>query len=179
LLLLARLRRDRFGGCVPEMSLDPPDDLDFFLTLTLAASKAWPLIQREFRAAGVDASNWGLLFHVGAREDVTPSELAAETGISATTIRDQVQSLVDRGLLKREANPQDARSYLLRLTSRGRRELDRGLEASQRARDLVSENLGDLEPLRQSLFDLVVALTELNDRADVESRAARVGRRDA
>ena len=100
------------------MSSDPPEELEFFLALTLAASKAWPLVRREFAAAGVDPGNWGLLFHVGARERITPSQLAAETGVTATTMRDQVQAFVDRGLLRREPNPRDARSYLVVARSR-------------------------------------------------------------
>ncbi len=91
--------------------MDPPENLEFFLTLALATSKMWPLVQREFSAEDVDPVHWGVLFHVGARDDVTPSELAAETGLSATTIRDNIQALVDRGLVDRDPNPQDARSY--------------------------------------------------------------------
>lgn len=152
----------------------PPEDLDFFLTLTLAASKAWPLITREFAAAGVEPGNWGLLFHVGARESVTPSELAAETGVGQTTIRDQVQALVDRGLLERRPNPLDARSYYVRLTTRGRHDLDEGLKASRRAQKLVREELGEVEPLRESLLELAVVLGQLNERAQREERARRV-----
>jgi len=152
----------------------PPEDLDFFLALTLAASKSWPLIAREFAAAGVEPGHWGLLFHVGARENVTPSELAAETGVTPTTIRDQVQALVDRGLVERRPNPLDARSYYVQLTARGRRDLEAGLKASRRAEKLLRTELGDLEPLRESLLDLVVVLGALNERAQRDERARRV-----
>ncbi|MFL5913617.1 MAG: MarR family winged helix-turn-helix transcriptional regulator [Gaiellaceae bacterium] len=152
----------------------PPEDLDFFLTLTLAAAKAWPLITREFDAAGVEPGNWGLLFHVGARENVTPSELAAETGVTPTTMRDQIQTQVDRGLLERVPNPLDARSYYVALTARGQHNLDEGLKASRRAAQLLQEELGDLEPLRQSLIDLTLVLATVNERALREERARRV-----
>ena len=55
------------------MRADPPGNLEFFLTLALTTSKVWPLVQREFAAEDVDPVHWGLLFHVGARDDVTPS----------------------------------------------------------------------------------------------------------
>src|SRR4051812_28835229 len=112
------------------MPADPPDDLEFFLTLTLASSKAWHIVSREFRAAGVETPYWGLLFHIAAHDTATPSGLAAETGISVTTMRDQLQALVDRGSIERTPNPLDARSYLVTLTRQGTRELERGLEAS-------------------------------------------------
>ena len=150
------------------------DDHDFFLTLNLAAAKAWPLITREFAVGGVEPGNWGLLYHVGVRENVTPSELCAETGITPTTMRDQIQTLVDRGQLERRPNPLDARSYYVALTARGQRNLDEGLKASRRAAQLLEDELGDLEPFRQSLLDLTAVLATLNERALREERARRV-----
>ena len=156
------------------MNSDPPEELEFFLALTLAASKAWPLVRREFAAAGVDPGNWGLLFHVGARERITPSQLAAETGVTATTMRDQVQAFVDRGLLRREPNPRDARSYLVGLTRKGQRELERGLAASRLARDAVAAELGDVEPLRRCLLELIRRLGALDELAEADARARHV-----
>src|SRR4051812_33723342 len=156
------------------MRADPPADLDLFLALTLAASKAWPLIRAEFEAAGVDPSNWGLLVHAGAREHVTPSQLAAETGVTTTTIRDQVQGLVERGLLVRDPNPRDARSYFVRLTARGHRELELGLAASKSAREAIEEELGDTSALRSSLLELVAALDAVHERTEEATRAQHV-----
>src|SRR4051794_37339291 len=136
------------------MSADPPPNLELFLALALAASKGWSIVQREFRAAGVDTGSWGLLFHIDAADAPTPSRLAAETGVGPTTIRDQLQSLVDRGLVERRPNPLDARSYTVALTRTGKRDLARGLAASKRAAARVQAH-GDLEPLRERLLSFV------------------------
>ncbi len=156
------------------MSSRPPEDLEFFLTLTLAASAAWPLVQREFRAAGVEPGSWGLLFHVRSRGTITPTELAEETGMTATTIRDQIQQLAGRRLVRREPNPLDARSYLISLTARGERELRAGLEASRRVAQRVEDRHGDLSSLRDSLLELIAALHALRAEGAHADRAERV-----
>ena len=152
----------------------PPDDLEFFLALTLASFKASFVVQRAFKEAGFDNSNWGLLIHVAAHGRATPSQLVAETGISPTTIRDQVQGLVDRGVLAREPNPLDARSYVLTLTPAGERDVERGLEVSRRLRATLEERVGDVEPLRRSLLGLGAAFDQLRLEAAEGERADRV-----
>jgi DNA-binding MarR family transcriptional regulator len=86
---------------------------------------------------------------------VTPSVLAEETGVTNTTIRDQIQSLVERGLVVRRENESDGRSYLVELTPGGRRNLRRGLTASRRARRRLEEQLGhSVEPFRLEALEL-------------------------
>jgi hypothetical protein len=46
-----------------------------------------------------------------------------------TTLRDNIQRLVDRKLVRRAPNPDDGRSYLLRLTPRGRRVVEAASDA--------------------------------------------------
>jgi DNA-binding MarR family transcriptional regulator len=145
----------------------PPDDLDLFLALSLASQHAWTLIKREFAAAGVDTGWWGLLAHIDAAGSSTPSQLAAETGVTQTTIRDQVQSLVDRGLVRRKSNPDDGRSYFVELTARGRDQLARGLAASDRARALIEEELGQsLESFRKICLELARAASAVASAPD-------------
>jgi DNA-binding MarR family transcriptional regulator len=123
----------------------------------LAGEHAQFVVREEFEAAGVEVYVWGLLVHVAAGS-ATPSQLAVETGTTHSTIRDQVQSLVDRDLLRRVPNPLDRRSYRLELTDRGRASVDRGLAASARARERIEAELGGpLEPLRQELLELTRA----------------------
>src|SRR4051812_11759306 len=132
------------------VAADPPDDLELFLSLTLASQLAWTVIKREFARSGVDTGWWGLLSHIDTPGVSTPSQLAAETGVTQTTIRDQVQALVDRGLVRRKPNPDDGRSYFIELTAKGRDQLSRGLAASARARAAVEQELGhSLESLRE------------------------------
>ena len=154
------------------MPRDLPPELDVSLVLHLAAAAAWPLIQREFEAEGVNPGYWGVLLHVGARGRMTPSELAADMGLRTTTVRDQVQSLADRGSLRRVDNPLDARSYFVTLTAQGRREVERGVAASARALEAVEKEYGPLDALRTELLRFI----EAADRAVAASREAERAR---
>jgi DNA-binding MarR family transcriptional regulator len=84
---------------------------------------------------------FGLLTHVAARAPVSPGALAEDMAISATTIRDQVQWLVDQGLIERRPNPDDARSYLIVPTRKGKELLRRGSPALDRVAELLDAHL--------------------------------------
>jgi DNA-binding MarR family transcriptional regulator len=149
---------------------DPPQNLEPFLALALANSFAWSLVKREFEAERLETYMWGLLVHIDAHGEATPSQLAAETGVTHTTIRDQVQSLVDRKLVVRRPNPEDGRSYRLRLTSRGRDNLERGLAASVRAQRLLEEELGhSLDVFREEVLAFTRAAARALERDPVTS----------
>jgi DNA-binding MarR family transcriptional regulator len=156
------------------MPRDLPPELDVFLVLHLAAGAAWPLIQREFEAEGVSPGHWGLLVHVGARGRMTPSELAAETGVRTTTVRDQVQALVDRGVLRRVDNPLDARSYFVTLTAQGRRELERGVAASARVRAAIEQEYGSVDGLHAELLRFIAASSRVVERIESAERSRQV-----
>ncbi len=117
------------------------DRLNVFLAALLASQAVSNLVRREFEAAGVSMTAWGLLIHVEEHKRVAPSQLAAETGVTATTMRDQVQSLVDRGALRRVPNPADNRSYLVELTAAGRSDLRKGRAATAIAEALLAREL--------------------------------------
>jgi len=103
-----------------------PGRADYLLELWLAGTAAGAEIGRRMRGFGIEAHLFALLTHIAHREPVTPSAIAAEQGIPVTTVRDNVQRLVDRGLVRRVPNPDDGRSYLLVRTPDGGRMLDVG-----------------------------------------------------
>ncbi len=131
------------------------DRLNVFLAAVLAGQAVSNLVRREFEAAGVPMTACGLRVHVEEHRSVAPSQLAAETGVTPTTIRDQVQSLVDRGALRRVPNPADNRSYLVELTAAGRSDLRKGRAATAIAEALLARELGaSLEETRRFLLAL-------------------------
>ena len=141
------------------MPAEPPEDLELFLEVTLVSHFMFQLARHEFHAAGLDPYMFGLLVHVQHRGTMTPTELAAETRVTNTTIRDQVENLVERGLLVRKANPDDARSYLLELTPAGKRFHERGTAAYDRARAHLARELG------RPLEDVQAVVVELRQAA--------------
>ena len=84
------------------------------------------LVNAELREGGIAPQLFSFLSWVRLLEPVTPGTLSAETGIPPTTIRDYLRRLSERGDIVRRPNPRDGRSYLVKLTPRGKRLVDRG-----------------------------------------------------
>jgi DNA-binding MarR family transcriptional regulator len=99
------------------------------------------LVDRELAKAGVSPQLFSFLGWVSRLEPVSPGNLAAETGLPATTIRDYVRRLVQRGVARRVANPSDGRSYLLVLTPKGRRIAAQGWPAVVEAYGRIARHL--------------------------------------
>ena len=96
--------------------------------------------------------------HVQDLAPVSPSEVSAASGISATTLRDNIQRLVDRKLVRRVRHPQDGRSYLLVPTPRGR------AVAEEAGNALLAAYLSLEARLPRSLASFEKVLEELNAR---------------
>jgi DNA-binding MarR family transcriptional regulator len=77
------------------------------------------VVHRYLAPTGVPGFLLALVTHVRDHQPVSPSAVSAASGVPLTTLRDNVQRLVDRGLVRRVGNPADARSYLLELTPAG------------------------------------------------------------
>ena len=117
------------------------------------------LIARELAAVGLRAELFGLLTVIRALGPVTPTTLSQETGIALTTLSDHVQTLVDRGHVRREPNPRDGRSYLVALTPSGRKFLEKAAPAIQRTKRLLEANLDrPIDDLDDVVADLNAAL---------------------
>jgi DNA-binding MarR family transcriptional regulator len=83
------------------------------------AQSTGAMVERELAAVGLPSFLFGLLSQVHRLEPVAPTRIAAATGTPPTTLRDNIQRLVERGLVHRVPNPTDGRSYLVELTRRG------------------------------------------------------------
>jgi DNA-binding MarR family transcriptional regulator len=77
------------------------------------------IVDRYLREIGLPAYLFGLLSQIRRLAPVTPSEIARSTGTAPTTLRDNIQRLVDRDLVRRVPNPRDGRSYLVEVTDEG------------------------------------------------------------
>ncbi|MFB9948516.1 MarR family winged helix-turn-helix transcriptional regulator [Rhizobium puerariae] len=67
-------------------------------------------------------SGWyALLTVLAERDGMTPSELSRICGRDRSTLTSSLRELAGRGLVERHGNPDDQRSYSVRLTDKGRR----------------------------------------------------------
>jgi MarR family transcriptional regulator, transcriptional regulator for hemolysin len=122
-----KLLRQRIICKLSYHSLMP--DRQLLLKAATTSGYVGQLVERNLRAVGLPAFLLPTLTHIRDREPVPPSEISAAAGIPITTLRDNLQRLVDRKLVRRTPNPEDGRSYLLRLTARGHAVVEAGGEA--------------------------------------------------
>ena len=90
-----------------------------FLKASTTAQYVAQIVDEQVKPIGIPGYLLALLTHVRDHAPVSPSTVSLASGVPATTLRDNVQRLVDRRLVRRIPNPDDRRSYLLILTRRG------------------------------------------------------------
>jgi DNA-binding MarR family transcriptional regulator len=96
-------------------------DRRLFLDLFRLSQLTGALVDRQLGEHGIPAYLFGLLSQLHRLAPVTPSAISQATGMATTTLRDNIQRLVDRDLIRRIPNPSDGRSYLIELTEKGAR----------------------------------------------------------
>jgi DNA-binding MarR family transcriptional regulator len=143
-----------------------------FLEVATTQQLVARIVEERLEPVGIPAYLLALLAHVRDGEPVSPSAVARAAGIPVTTLRDNVQRLVDRRLVRRAPNPSDGRSYHLVTTARGRTVAD---AASDALRDAYVELEAHLVRPRA---DLEEELRQLND-ALRETLGALSGHRPA
>jgi DNA-binding MarR family transcriptional regulator len=111
---------------------------------------------------------------IGAEGPWTPTGLAARLGMPLSTVIFRVKRLERRGHAERVPNPEDGRSFLIRLTPKGKRLLDRARRAFRDYAEAVESRLG-----RKRVTALRTALVELRDAIDEELAARGLVPREA
>jgi DNA-binding MarR family transcriptional regulator len=137
------------------MTRDWADELALLQEVYSAGNLVGFLVNRELEADGISPRLYSFLGWVHLLGPVTPGRLGEESGMPATTIRDYVRELIERGDVRKAPNPDDGRSYLLELTPKGRALTERGMPALARA-------FGQLEPrLKRPAGDYIAMTVEL------------------
>jgi len=114
------------------------------------------ILDAQLQPIGIPAYLLAVLTHIRDLAPVSPSGVSAASGMPATTLRDNIQRLVDRGLVRRVPNPDDGRSYLLEPTPRG-------AEVTRAAGDVLRAAYLALErQLPESLREYEAVLDVLN-----------------
>jgi DNA-binding MarR family transcriptional regulator len=124
------------------------------------------LIAAALAGTDLPPEDYPLYVHVGRAGPLTPTELARALGMPLSTLLFRIRRLEQRRHVERVPNPDDGRSYLLRLTPTGERLLA-WARPLFRARALAVEaRLGDdrVASLRNALTELGNAIErELSD----------------
>jgi DNA-binding MarR family transcriptional regulator len=124
----------------PQMD-DTERDADLLQELYTTGVLVGMLVDEELANEGLPQQLFSFLGWVSRLQPVTPTTLAAETGLPPTTIRDYVRRLVERDDLRKVPNPNDGRSYHLVLTRKGQMLSNRGWAAVVAAFERVEQHL--------------------------------------
>ena len=90
-----------------------------FLKAGTTSQLVGQIVELQLEPIGVPPYLLAVLTHIRDLAPVSPTAVAAASGMPPTTLRDNIQRLVERGLAVRVPNPDDGRSYLLAITPRG------------------------------------------------------------
>jgi DNA-binding MarR family transcriptional regulator len=141
-----------------------PDEPHRSLLLDVYAAyhKSGQVVEAAIQGTGIAAEDFAFVSIVVAREPVTPTEISREFGLSLSTVLFRVGRNVERGFVERISNPQDGRSFLLRLTPAGR-------DVWRRAASNLHRAVTALEArLERSAAEIQQALRELQAAFDAE-----------
>ena len=124
------------------------------------------LIERALAEVQLPAEDYPFYVLIGAEGPWTPTGLAARLGMPLSTVIFRVKRLERRGHAERIPNPDDGRSFLIRLSPKGKRLLDVARPAFRDYAEAVEGRLG-----RKRVRALRTALVELRDAIDAELSA--------
>jgi DNA-binding MarR family transcriptional regulator len=151
----------------------PVINRELFLKASTTAHLVGQIVGRQVEPVGIPAFLLALLTHIRDHEPVTPSTVSAVSGAPLTTLRDNIQRLVDRGLVRRLPNPDDGRSYLLTTTETGKHVAAEAGEALREAYELLEAELGELRPHERRLDGLNSALAAVLAQLEQPSPAPK------
>jgi DNA-binding MarR family transcriptional regulator len=112
-------------------------------------------------AAELTPTQVSVLMTVVSRETIRIADLAAAEGLNPTMLSRVLSVLVERGLVKRVADPDDRRAALVAATAAGRRVRERMRKERSAKLGPVLAELSDAQ--RQSILDALPALEVLGD----------------
>jgi DNA-binding MarR family transcriptional regulator len=132
--------------------------LDVFVTNQLREQ----LIAHALAATDVPPEDYPLYVLIGAEGPWTPTGLAARTRMPLSTVLFRVRRLERRGHAERLPNPDDQRSFLVRLTAEGTRLLGEARPLFRAYAEAVEARLGQgrIAELRAGLSGLRTAIEQ-------------------
>ncbi len=113
-----------------------------------------------FRPLGLTAEQFSLLIGIGAAEGATLVDLAASSGVDATTLSRNVQNLEARGLVRAEGG-RGRSGKRLNLTRSGYQLMADALPIWKSAKEELSQQMGDerLRAATRAMAELAKAVT--------------------
>ena len=131
-----------------------------------AHQKRKGLIEQALAGVDLPAEDYPLYVMIGAEGPWTPTGLAERLIMPLTTVIFRFKRLEARGHAERVPNPEDGRSFLIRLTPEGQRLLDEARPVFRDYAEAVEARLGP-----DDVTSLTKGLAALRDAIDEELRS--------
>jgi DNA-binding MarR family transcriptional regulator len=138
------------------------EEVNALFSVWLVARATTDLLNSALAPSGLDADEFAIYSVLASARATTPTELARWMAAPPTTVSSYIKRFEARGHLQREVNPDDRRSYRLRLTPAGRRAHRRAAALFTPTLRQVLEALGEREAgVLDGLHQLRTALDEV------------------
>jgi DNA-binding MarR family transcriptional regulator len=122
------------------------DEHNLLFSFWLTSRAVHGLLDDTLAPTGLTADEFGVYSVLTRSDAMTPTELARWMSAPPTTVSSYVKRFEARGHVERERNPDDGRSYVLRLTAAGRKAHRAAGMRFLPALDAVVASLGTREP---------------------------------
>jgi len=143
------------------------ENVDTLFMVWLTSRATSDLLNRTLTASGLDGDEFAIYSILTAASTITPTELARWMAAPPTTVSSYVKRFEARGHVVREHNPDDRRSYRIKLTPAGRQAYRIAAAAFTPLRKRVAEALGArTDDIREALMAVRTAVDELRHSAD-------------
>jgi DNA-binding MarR family transcriptional regulator len=140
------------------------DEYNVLFTFWLTSRAVHGLLDEALAPAGLTADEFGVYSVLTRSDAMTPTELARWMSAPPTTVSSYVKRFEGRGHVARERNPDDGRSYLIKLTPAGRKAHRAAGVRFLPALDAVAASLGSREPtVKRGLENLKSAVDATRD----------------
>ncbi|WP_158629939.1 MarR family winged helix-turn-helix transcriptional regulator [Cohnella sp. AR92] len=147
------------------MKLD--DSIGFLINRT--GRRVTQLLSNRLASSEVTTEQWSVLARLCEEEGISQKDLAVRVSKDQTNVTRILDQLERKGLVVRQVNPEDRRSYLPRVTEMGRSVYEAVAPLEEEAVSLVTEDLSpsELSALKELLNRIAAnASKHLGDKLD-------------
>jgi DNA-binding MarR family transcriptional regulator len=143
------------------------DPTEFIETLGALKRCLASLAAQTYATAEMGSTQANLLRYIGEHSRISQADLARATGTDPTLTGRALQTLIERGLVRRERSDEDRREYVLELGAAGRRAQERveKLRASLAARVVSALDARDLDDFDRIAKKILAAFEAAGERS--------------
>lgn len=136
------------------------EDVDALFMVWLVSRSTEELLDSVLAPAGLTADEFAIYSVLTSAPSLTPTELSRWMAAPATTVSSYLKRFEARGHVVRIPNPDDRRSYLIRLTPAGKRAHQKASKLFVPVREHVASALADQDA---AVRDALLRLREIVD----------------